>query len=348
MSAWLGPRSAHVGLSRLSRARFPLRSVSVGSGLGSVSVVSLPSSSPSSFSSFSWLHSVGVGSSLVSSRSFASSIDKWHGIHRGSHGSHANHGQPWDSRGNAASRALHETDALSVSKLASSVEFALADAERSQALLRALSPKGRALLGEITRADDLLRDSNINDTDANTNTSTDSEENVCEHSHTRADQIFHSIDENGDGVVSKEEFRAFVERHKIRERHEAGDSMKASKLVTLVLVSTAIPYVGFGFMDNFIMIVAGDLIDHSLSTHLGLSTLAAAGLGNLLSDVVGVAAASSIEKRANDLGFQEPAMSDARASLSDISYARVAGAMIGVSIGCVVGMFPLGLGILPE
>lgn len=333
MSVW------RVGLLSLSRARFPLRSVSA---CLRVSVVSLPSRP---VCSFSWLHSVGVG--RLFSRPFASSIDKWHGIHRGSHGNSQN-GQPWDSRGNAASRALHETDALSVSKLASSVEFALADAERSQALLRALSPKGRALLGEITRADDLLRDSNINDTDANTNTSTDSEENVCEHSHTRADQIFHSIDENGDGVVSKEEFRAFVERHKIRERHEAGDSMKTSKLITLVLVSTAIPYVGFGFMDNFIMIVAGDLIDHSLSTHLGLSTLAAAGLGNLLSDVVGVGAASSIEKRANDLGFQEPAMSDARASRSDISYARVAGAMIGVSIGCVVGMFPLGLGILPE
>ena len=46
--------------------------------------------------------------------------------------------------------------------------------------------------------------------------------------------------------------------------------------------------VGFGFADNAIMIVAGDRIDATLGVRLGFSTLAAAGLGNLISDVAGI------------------------------------------------------------
>jgi hypothetical protein len=41
-------------------------------------------------------------------------------------------------------------------------------------------------------------------------------------------------------------------------------------------------------MDNAIMIIAGDQIDASLGITLGISTMAAAALGNLLSDIVGV------------------------------------------------------------
>lgn len=46
--------------------------------------------------------------------------------------------------------------------------------------------------------------------------------------------------------------------------------------------------IGFGFADNFIMILAGDVIDNKLGVLFGFSTLAAAGLGNLISDVAGI------------------------------------------------------------
>ena len=46
--------------------------------------------------------------------------------------------------------------------------------------------------------------------------------------------------------------------------------------------------VGFGFMDNIIMIQAGDLIDQHLGVTLGISTLTAAALGNVCSDSSGV------------------------------------------------------------
>jgi hypothetical protein len=43
--------------------------------------------------------------------------------------------------------------------------------------------------------------------------------------------------------------------------------------------------------------VAGEEIDSAFGVRLGLSTLASAGLGNLVADVIGVGAANGIEVR---------------------------------------------------
>lgn len=43
--------------------------------------------------------------------------------------------------------------------------------------------------------------------------------------------------------------------------------------------------VGFGFMDNFIMVQAGGYIDATLGVQLGLATLTAAAMGQVVSDV---------------------------------------------------------------
>ena len=42
-------------------------------------------------------------------------------------------------------------------------------------------------------------------------------------------------------------------------------------------LANGVPFVGFGFADNVIMILAGDAIDKSIGVTLGISTLAAAG-----------------------------------------------------------------------
>ena len=46
--------------------------------------------------------------------------------------------------------------------------------------------------------------------------------------------------------------------------------------------------VGFGFMDNLVMITAGDAIDSTFGVALGISTMAAAGFGQCISDVAGI------------------------------------------------------------
>jgi chitinase len=56
----------------------------------------------------------------------------------------------------------------------------------------------------------------------------------------------------------------------------------------MTFISNGVPFIAFGFLDNFIMIVAGDFIDETFCVAFSLSTMCAAGFGNTLSDVVGI------------------------------------------------------------
>ena len=76
-----------------------------------------------------------------------------------------------------------------------------------------------------------------------------------------------------------------------------------------------------------------------------LSTMAAAGFGNTVSDVVGIGLSSKIETFAERLGFQAPQnLTQAQRMTAAVRWAKVAGATGGVTVGCLLGMFPLLLG----
>jgi len=103
----------------------------------------------------------------------------------------------------------------------------------------------------------------------------------------------------------------------------------------------SLPFVGFGFLDNLIMIVAGEYIDASIGATLSISTMAAAALGNTLSDVFGVGSAWYVERWAAKLGISPPALSIEQLDLKSSRIASNAGRAVGVAVGCVIGMFPL-------
>ena len=48
-----------------------------------------------------------------------------------------------------------------------------------------------------------------------------------------------------------------------------------------LFVASAVPMIGFGAMDNFVMIQAGQYIDSTLGVQLGLATMTAAAAGTL-------------------------------------------------------------------
>lgn len=52
--------------------------------------------------------------------------------------------------------------------------------------------------------------------------------------------------------------------------------MKIISLSTVCLINS-LPFVGFGFLDNFTMIIAGDYIETSFGAIMTISTMAAAG-----------------------------------------------------------------------
>ncbi|XP_062387032.1 transmembrane protein 65-like [Sardina pilchardus] len=108
-----------------------------------------------------------------------------------------------------------------------------------------------------------------------------------------------------------------------------------------VLFHNALPFIGFGFLDNAIMIVAGTQIELSIGVILGISTMAAAGLGNLVSDLAGLGLAGYVEALACRMGMQIPDMSPKQADMWQTRVSSHFGKAIGVAIGCILGMFPL-------
>ncbi|XP_013869699.1 transmembrane protein 65 [Austrofundulus limnaeus] len=118
-------------------------------------------------------------------------------------------------------------------------------------------------------------------------------------------------------------------------------SPPTSAQLRYVLLHNAIPFVGFGFLDNCIMIVAGTQIELSIGVILGISTMAAAALGNLVSDLAGLGLAGYVEALASRLGMQIPDLSPKQADMWQTRVSCHAGKAIGVGIGCLLGMFPL-------
>ena len=98
------------------------------------------------------------------------------------------------------------------------------------------------------------------------------------------------------------------------------------KTLRWVAFTTGLPFVGFGFMDNAILIVAGDAIDNSLGVSLGISTMCAAAIGNTISDLVGIGCAAYIEEFcATVLKLPVPKLSSAQRQLRPVRMASQIG-----------------------
>ncbi|TMW53911.1 hypothetical protein DOY81_000968 [Sarcophaga bullata] len=103
----------------------------------------------------------------------------------------------------------------------------------------------------------------------------------------------------------------------------------------------AVPFVGFGFLDNFTMIIAGDYIEHIFGTFMCISTMAAAGLGNTISDVLGIGSAYYVERGCEYLGLKPPDLTPIQMEMKSSRRAANNGRIIGITVGCLIGMFPL-------
>ena len=122
---------------------------------------------------------------------------------------------------------------------------------------------------------------------------------------------------------------------------EPDEEAPTSAVLRKILMNNLIPFIGFGFLDNLIMILAGDFIDVRLSTILGITTLAAAAWGNLISDVFGLALAGYIEGFSAKLGMATPDISPKQSDMVITRVFAAVGRTIGIVIGCLIGMVPL-------
>ncbi len=96
-------------------------------------------------------------------------------------------------------------------------------------------------------------------------------------------------------------------------------------------LSLGLAFIIFGFLDNAIMLISGDLIDKTLAVTLGVSTLFAAGLGNTISDALGISAGRVVEQ------YFEAHLPKGDPPKALVIFAET----LGIIIGCLCGLAPL-------
>ncbi|NXY69806.1 TMM65 protein, partial [Glareola pratincola] len=111
-----------------------------------------------------------------------------------------------------------------------------------------------------------------------------------------------------------------------------------------VFFHNALPFVGFGFLDNAIMIAAGTQIELSIGVVLGISTMA--GKYCQIQNCLFLFSRSSslagyVEALASRLGLSIPDLTPKQADMWQTRLSAHLGKAIGVTIGCILGMFPL-------
>ncbi|NXD77602.1 TMM65 protein, partial [Halcyon senegalensis] len=122
-----------------------------------------------------------------------------------------------------------------------------------------------------------------------------------------------------------------------------------------VFFHNALPFVGFGFLDNAIMIAAGTQIELSIGVVLGISTMAG-NMSNVskssIEDTCQIqnhlflfscssSLAGYVEALASRLGLSIPDLTPKQADMWQTRLSAHLGKAIGVTIGCILGMFPL-------
>uniref|UniRef100_A0A8D2PXG3 Transmembrane protein 65 n=1 Tax=Zosterops lateralis melanops TaxID=1220523 RepID=A0A8D2PXG3_ZOSLA len=111
-----------------------------------------------------------------------------------------------------------------------------------------------------------------------------------------------------------------------------------------VFFHNALPFVGFGFLDNAIMIAAGTQIELSIGVVLGISTMAVWHIpiqNHLFLFCCSSSLAGYVEALASRLGLSIPDLTPKQADMWQTRLSAHLGKAIGVTIGCILGMFPL-------
>jgi hypothetical protein len=105
----------------------------------------------------------------------------------------------------------------------------------------------------------------------------------------------------------------------------------------------------FGFIDNFIMVLVGSQIDAQFGgvagamVGTGNAAMMAAGLGNTVSDAVGELASNSIEGAMHVVGLDPEIVTDEQVAAGPMwmRFLDKQASVIGIILGCLVGLFPL-------
>lgn len=129
-------------------------------------------------------------------------------------------------------------------------------------------------------------------------------------------------------------------------RAATGTAATASNAVPLaalfmIALEAGLPFVGFGFLDNATMILAGDMIDGTLGFYLNCSVLASAAMGNVCSGILGMQVHGLIDKAVQKFNFNTPVLTEEQMKDRRVFLAGHLGGTVGIMLGLILGMLPL-------
>jgi len=151
---------------------------------------------------------------------------------------------------------------------------------------------------------------------------------------------FERADKDDDGSLCKAEFRRYIAKV-LPQHHQSDASRPTNRQLALFSLNSAIPFVVFGFLDNSIMIIGGDVVDDLIGSTLQLSTLACAALANTFADVLGISIGNTVESVTAKLGLPPANLTVGQSGLPLVRRLGLASGSGGILLGCILGMCPL-------
>jgi len=158
---------------------------------------------------------------------------------------------------------------------------------------------------------------------------------------TELEEEFAKADKDRDGKLTYAEFKHWALEVIENGRQRDTTIKPTQRQLACVALTALVPFIGFGMVDNGLMVVYGDVIDSTLGVKLGFSMLASAALGNAISNIFGMLLHGSINKGADRLGLPDPRLTLAQRKLPVVHLWSTAGSTVGVFVGCLLGMCPL-------
>ena len=107
-----------------------------------------------------------------------------------------------------------------------------------------------------------------------------------------------------------------------------------------VMLHSAIPMVGFGLMDQTVMLQAGNAIDCSIGVTLQLSTLAAAAVGQIFANAGGILFGETLQQLTSGI-WALPKLTGAQWASAAVRRAKFLGTFAGLLVGGTLGLLNL-------